>query len=234
MPVGNEHGTESSREDLRIRIVSCQKCPRLVLYRQSVPISVKRYPGQEFWRRPVPGYGDMKGRLLIVGLAPAASGGNRTGRVFTGDKSAQFLVSALFKSGFCNQSTSESRDDGLRYIDAYVTAAVKCVPPDNKPTPSELENCLPYLKEEITCMPNLKAILVLGRFAFESIARVFHSEGLSVSSSSFRNEGSLDVRNIRIFMAFHPSPRNVNTGKLSEDSFLQTLLGIREYLKKTS
>ena len=234
MPVGNEHGTESSREDLRIRIVSCQKCPRLVLYRQSVPISVKRYPGQEFWRRPVPGYGDMKGRLLIVGLAPAASGGNRTGRVFTGDKSAQFLVSALFKTGFCNQPTSESRDDGLKYVDAYVTAAVKCVPPDNKPTPLELENCLPYLKEEITCMPNLKAILVLGRFAFESIARVFHSEGLSVSSSSFRNEGSLDVRNIRIFMAFHPSPRNVNTGKLSEDSFLQTLLGIREYLKKTS
>ena len=204
-----------------------------MLYRQSVPISVKRYPGQEFWRKPVPGYGDVKGRLLIVGMAPAASGGNRTGRVFTGDRSAQFLVSALFKSGFCNQPTSEARDDGLRYLDAYVTAAVKCVPPDNKPTLAELDNCLPYLKEEISCMPNLEAILVLGRFAFEGIVRIFRSMGNSASSSSFRNGGFMDVGNVRIFMSFHPSPRNVNTGKLSEDSFMQTLLGIREYLKKT-
>jgi uracil-DNA glycosylase family 4 len=234
MPGGQEQGAEPSCEDLRRRIISCQKCPRLVQYRQSVPISTKRYPGQEFWRKPVPGYGDTKGRLLIVGMAPAASGGNRTGRVFTGDKSAQFLVSALFKSGFCNQPTSEARDDGLRYIDAYVTAAVKCVPPDNRPTLPELENCLPYLKEEINCMPDLRAILVLGRFAFESIARVLRSTGFSLSGSSFRNEGSLDVGNIRIFMAFHPSPRNVNTGKLSEDSFTRTLTGIREYLNETS
>ena len=233
MPICQEQGTEFSCIDLRNRIISCKKCPRLVLYRQSVPISVKRYPGQEFWRKPVPGYGDVKGRLLIVGMAPAASGGNRTGRVFTGDRSAQFLVSALFKSGFCNQPTSEARDDGLRYLDAYVTAAVKCVPPDNKPTLAELDNCLPYLKEEISCMPNLEAILVLGRFAFEGIVRIFRSMGNSASSSSFRNGGFMDVGNVRIFMSFHPSPRNVNTGKLSEDSFMQTLLGIREYLKKT-
>ncbi|MCL4306651.1 MAG: uracil-DNA glycosylase [Candidatus Thermoplasmatota archaeon] len=232
MPIGQED-TESPCIDLGNRIISCKKCPRLVLYRQSVSISAKRYPGQEFWRKPVPGYGDVKGRLLIVGMAPAASGGNRTGRVFTGDKSAQFLVSALFKSGFCNQPTSEARDDGLRYLDAYVTAAVKCVPPDNKPTLAELDNCLPYLKEEISCMPNLKAILVLGRFAFESIVRIFCSMGYNVSRSSFQNRSFLDVGNVRIFMSFHPSPRNVNTGKLSEDSFMQTLLGIREYLKKT-
>ncbi len=221
-------------DDLGNRIISCIKCPRLVAFRQSVPISVKQHPNQEFWRKPVPGYGDTGGRLLIVGLAPAAAGGNRTGRVFTGDRSAQFLVSALFKAGFCNQPTSEAKDDGLKYLDAYVTAAVKCVPPDNKPSIVERDNCSPYLQEEIKCLPSLRAILVLGRFAFESTLKALRLMGYNVSRSSFRNGAFMDAGELRIFMSFHPSPRNVNTGKLSEDSFLKNLMQIKVYLNETA
>lgn len=211
------------------QIIQCKRCPRLVSFRETVSISSRRFPEQEYWRKPVPGFGDIHGRLMILGLAPAATGGNRTGRVFTGDKSAEFLVSALYEEGFASQSFSVSRNDGLRYIDSYVTAAVKCVPPDNRPSKEEQINCLGFLGVELKCMTNVKAILVLGAFALSSLNMHFKHMYRGFRGIKFRNGGYEDVGGIRVFMSYHPSPRNVNTGKLTRNDFLKTLRNIRAY-----
>lgn len=217
--------------DLNETVIHCTKCPRLVSYREGVKISEVRYAGQHFWRKPVPGFGDLNGRLMIVGLAPAASGGNRTGRVFTGDRSAQFLVSALYEVGFASQPTSESADDGLSYSGTYVTAAVKCVPPDNRPSHDELENCLGYLGQEISCMPQLCAILTLGQFAYGAVASLFRKMGTKAVFPQFENRKAVDLQGLRIFMSYHPSPRNVNTGKLKRDDFVGFLYEIKQYME---
>jgi len=163
-------------------IVACERCPRLRAYCARVAAEKKRaYREETYWGRPIPGFGDPAARLLIVGLAPAAHGGNRTGRVFTGDSSGDFLFRALHKAGYANQPTSVHVDDGLELTDAYVAAAVRCAPPDNKPTPAELARCLPWLAAELDELPNLRVVVALGRIAFDATLRLLRDRGLPAS-----------------------------------------------------
>ncbi|PYB68743.1 uracil-DNA glycosylase [Thermoplasma sp. Kam2015] len=214
--------------EMNDQLISCRKCPRLVHFREAVVGRDKRFRGQAYWARPVPGYGDINGHILIVGLAPAASGGNRTGRVFTGDKSSDFLVSCLHEVGITNQPTSESRDDGLKYNDAYITAAVKCVPPDNKPTPEEITNCSVYLRSEISMMKNLRVILVLGQIAFQAVLKLLADQSISRSGYKFSHGAVYSLNGVSVVCSYHPSPRNVNTGKLSRDDFIGVLKKVKE------
>ncbi|MHB1470695.1 MAG: uracil-DNA glycosylase [Thermoplasmataceae archaeon] len=212
-------------------LVKCRKCTRLVNFRETVLSGNKRYAGEEFWRKPVPGYGDMDGEILVVGLAPAASGGNRTGRVFTGDKSSEFLVSSLHHVGLANKPESISRNDGLIYYNTYITAPVKCVPPDNIPLPVEVSNCAPFFHYELKSMKNLKTILALGQFAFKAVLIYYASMGINTRGLRFTNGDYVTVGKVKIFCSFHPSPRNVNTGKLSRESFILTLEKVKESIE---
>jgi uracil-DNA glycosylase len=220
---------------LRDEIVRCRRCPRLVEYRERVARERKReFRLQEYWGRPVPGFGDPNARLLVVGLAPAAHGANRTGRLFTGDRSATFLVQALFDTGFANQATSERRSDGLHYRDLYLSAAVRCVPPGNQPTPAERDACRPFLVRELTLLPELRAILALGGFAWESlldaVGPAFHVERPRVP---FRHGACAPLGpGLPIaWAAFHPSPQNTNTGKLTPAMMNELLRRVRSSIE---
>ncbi|MDP8011939.1 MAG: uracil-DNA glycosylase [Thermoplasmata archaeon] len=220
-----------SLEEMNELLINCMKCPRLVEFRKSVALRKNRFYGEIYWSRPVPGFGNHDGKLLILGLAPAATGGNRTGRIFTGDKSAQFLVNCLYKVGFTNKSTSENANDGLIYYDAYVTAVLKCVPPNDKPTLDELNNCSPYMEYEIETMKNLKAILVLGRIAFESLKRYLKKKGINIQGMEFKHGTFYEIdNNKRIYCSYHPSPRNVNTGRIKSDDLINILNDIKNYI----
>ncbi len=221
----------SSIIEMNSILLDCKKCPRLVKFREEVALRKNKYFGEKYWSKPVPGFGDINGKLLILGLAPAATGGNRTGRIFTGDKSAEFLVKCLYRVGFTNKDKSERMDDGLVYYSTYVTAVLKCVPPDDKPDSVEIENCFPYLKFEIDSMKNLKAILVLGRVAFNVLKNYFRENGINLKNIEFKHGESFSVNNIRIFMSYHPSPRNVNTGKITEKSLIEILEEIKSYIQ---
>jgi uracil-DNA glycosylase family 4 len=215
-------------------IVNCRKCPRLVEFRERISKEKRRqFADFEYWGKPVPGFGDPDASLVIVGLAPAAHGGNRTGRVFTGDSSAKFLVRHLYEAGFANQPTSESRDDGLLYKDCYITAAVRCVPPDNKPTRQEIATCERYFEQELVLLRNCKAILVLGKVAFDSVlgfSRKYHK-----TKGTFKFQHGQKYRFAEdfpvVFGSFHPSPRNTNTGKLTSSMFSAVLRNIRKELQ---
>jgi uracil-DNA glycosylase len=216
---------------LREEVVACRKCPRLVRYRESVARERKReFREVDYWGRPVPGFGDPNARLVLIGLAPGAHGSNRTGRVFTGDRSARFLVGSLYAAGFASQPTSTERGDGLRYRDAYVTAAVRCVPPDNRPSASEWEACRPYLERELRLLTNARAYLALGGFAWESardaLARVY---GAPLERTPFAHGACLPIGPGRplLWGSYHPSPQNTNTGRLTEAMFLDLLARIR-------
>ena len=224
-------------ERLNREIIECSNCPRLVSFRSKVAKEKRRqFATSEYWGRPVPGFGDPKARLVIVGLAPASHGGNRTGRVFTGDSSARFLVSHLHKAGFANQPVSESRDDGLRYRDCYITAAVRCVPPDNKPTSEEMENCFPYLVRELALLTNAKVILALGRIAFDSVLELASraEAGTKAKKTKFvfqHGQSYQFAENFpTVFASYHPSPRNTNTGKLTDAMFSKVLRDINRTL----
>ncbi len=221
-------------EKLNEDIIKCSKCPRLVKFRVEVSKRKNRFYGEEYWSRPVPGYGNISGKILILGLAPAATGGNRTGRIFTGDKSAKFLVKCLYLAGFTNQPTSERKDDGLIYYDSYVTAVLKCVPPNDRPLNSELDNCREYLINEISLMKNLRAILVLGRIAFESLIKALKELGYNTKGMEFVHGKYCDVGNIRVFCSYHPSPRNVNVGRINEEMMLSILNEIKNFVYKES
>src|SRR5438132_14138076 len=161
-----------SLDRLRAEIVNCRKCPRLVAWREQVAREKRAaYQQDEYWARPVPGFGDPNARLLIVGLAPAAHGGNRTGRIFTGDRSGDWLFGALYRAGFANQPTSVSRDDGLELTGAYISACVRCAPPANRPTIEERDNCLAYLVEELPLLKRVNVLVCLGKFAYDGLAR---------------------------------------------------------------
>jgi len=186
----------------------------------------KEFVDWEYWGRPVPGFGDPNASLLIVGLAPAAHGGNRTGRVFTGDRSGDFLYEALYKVGLANQPTSQNLEDGLELKGAYVTAAVKCAPPDNKPSTEETTNCSGYLAGEIDSLKDLKAILCLGQFAFNVVIRIIQDKyNLPQSSAKFGHGKVLGLGDgiPPIICSYHPSPRNTQTGRLTEKMFLSVL-----------
>ncbi len=218
-------------------VVACRRCPRLVRYREEVAQSKKReFAMWDYWGKPVPGFGDPDASLLIVGLAPAAHGGNRTGRVFTGDRSGEFLVKMLYKAGFANQPLSESRDDGLRLDGVYITAAVKCAPPDNKPTGEETSNCVQYLAREMESLPSLKAVLCLGQFAFNTVIRTLGAKyDLALSHARFRHGRRWDLAEpgLLIFCSYHPSPRNTQTGKLTARMFLALLRCVKRKIEPT-
>jgi uracil-DNA glycosylase family 4 len=222
--------TSLTQDSLRARIISCRRCPRLVRYRESVQPS-KAHAGEPHWRKPVPGFGDLGGALLVLGLAPARSGANRTGRIFTGDASSRFLVSALHATGFASQPTSESRDDGLTYEGCYVTAVVKCVPPGDRPLPEEFENCAPFLDAELALLRNLRGVLALGSSAFRAYVGHLRREGGSVSGLKFAHGASYRLPNgVTLYACYHPSPRNTNTGKLTRPMLVSVLRRIRKDL----
>lgn len=212
-------------------MVACTACPRLVAFRSRVAQERKKaHAAEAYWGRPVPGFGDPAARLALVGLAPSAHGANRTGRPFTGDRSGLFLARALFSSGFANRPTSEHRGDGLSYSDLFLTAAVRCVPPDNRPTPTERSACAPFLTRELRLLPELQAILALGGFAWdalrESVGPVY---GAARPTTAFSHGAFVALREGRphLYASYHPSPQNTQTGRLTEAMFIELLARIR-------
>jgi uracil-DNA glycosylase len=203
-------------------LVDCRRCPRLVAWREEVARTKRRaYRDWEYWGRPVPGYGDSHARLLIVGLAPAAHGGNRTGRVFTGDSSGDFLFGALYRAGFANQPEAVHRDDGLVLWDVYVAAACRCAPPDNKPSREELDLCRPYLLTELRLLENLQGIVALGRIGFETVLAAYRSLGVVVPRPLF-GHGALNSLGDGLpwlLASYHPSQQNTQTGRLTPAMF---------------
>ena len=223
---------------VREEVVACRRCPRLVNYREEVAENKKReFADWDYWGKPVPGFGDPDASQLIVGLAPAAHGGNRTGRVFTGDRSGDFLFKMLYKSGFASQPLSENRNDGLKLDRVYITAAVKCAPPGNKPTESETSNCAEYLAREMESLPSLRAVLCLGQFAFNAVTRTLRAKyDLGPSHPRFKHgrSWSLTTPRLTVFCSYHPSPRNTQTGKLTSTTFLILLRRIRQRIEARS
>jgi uracil-DNA glycosylase family 4 len=200
-------------------IVTCRACPRLVEWREQVAVEKRAsFRDETYWGRPVPGFGDPRARVLVAGLAPAAHGANRTGRVFTGDRSGDFLYAALFRTGFANQPTAVSADDGLQLHDLYITAAVRCAPPAHKPTPVERDTCLPYFQRELDLLDRVGVIVVLGAFAYEATARVLAAAGSPLPTPRPRFTHRLEVPTARAVVVgcFHPSQQNTFTGKLTE------------------
>lgn len=219
---------------LNEEIISCRKCPRLVRYREKVAREKRRaYRDWDYWGRPVPGFGDPRARLLILGLAPAAHGGNRTGRVFTGDRSGDFLYKMLHRAGFASQPTSTHREDGLKLLDAYVAAVVRCAPPANKPLPTEISNCGAYLHAELGLLKP-RAVLALGGIAFRAYLDVLKDSGAIESRAAYKFQHGASYRFPsslpRLFASYHPSQRNTFTGKLTEAMFLRLLRRIRRSL----
>jgi len=206
---------------LNREIIACRRCPRLVEYRELVGRAKRRaYQDWDYWARPVPGFGDPKARLLLIGLAPGAHGANRTGRIFTGDSSGDFLYRALFETGFASQPTSASRDDGLRLLDAYVSAAVRCAPPGNKPAPAEILNCRPYLERELELLKNLRVVIALGRLAFDAYLSILRAQGKIARRSAFTFAHGQEYRTgpgqPLLLCTYHPSQQNTFTGKLTQ------------------
>ena len=229
--------SSTQRLDLNEEIVECRVCRRLVEYRESVArVKKKQFLGWNYWGRPVPGFGDKAASILVIGLAPAPHGGNRTGRVFTGDRSADFLVKALFNAGYANQPTSIDANDGLELHGVYMTAAVKCVPPDNKPTSEEMSNCAHFLRSELEICNKSKVILCLGQFAYRSTMTLLTKNNLFTSKTPKFEHGLeinlLDGRNV--VASYHPSPRNTQTGKLTADMFNSLLRKISKDLIRMS
>jgi uracil-DNA glycosylase len=210
-------------QTLTDEIVSCRACPRLVAWRESVAREKRAaYRDDTYWARPVPGFGDPRARMLLVGLAPAAHGGNRTGRAFTGDRSGDFLFASLHRTGFANQPQSLHAGDGLRLRDAYVAAAVRCAPPGNKPTPSERDACLPYLVREIALLTRVRVIVALGAFGYEatwSALRAASLTGVELPRRrpSFAHGAEVSLGRLAIVCTFHPSQQNTFTRKLTPD-----------------
>jgi len=210
-------------ESLNQEIIQCRKCPRLVEWREEVArVKRKAYLDQEYWAKPVPGFGDQQARVLVVGLAPGAHGSNRTGRQFTGDASGGFLFPALHRAGFANQVEAESRNDGLILKDMYITASGRCAPPDNKPSPAELNNCQPYLEQEIQIIQP-KVIVCLGKIAFDRIIKIFSAHRFKFSHGAVYQlpASSFTVHPSSILCSYHPSQQNTLTGKLTVDMFDQ-------------
>jgi len=219
----------SPLESLNQQIISCRLCPRLVEWREQVAREKRKaYRDQDYWGKPVPGFGDPNARVLVVGLAPGAHGSNRTGRQFTGDASGDFLYPALFRAGFANQPHSSARGDGLTLHDMYITASGRCAPPGNKPSPAELDNCQPFLEREIqTIQP--KVIVVLGRIAFERVLRIY-----SARSNGWKfAHGATYPLNAECWLlcSYHPSQQNTLTGKLTVKMFDEIWMKAKSLLK---
>ncbi len=217
---------------LRKKIINCRKCNRLVQFREKIALEKRKaYSNWEYWGKPVPGFGSKTAKIMILGLAPAAHGGNRTGRVFTGDRSAEFLFRCLHHVGLSNQANSENRNDGLE-LDGYITTAVKCVPPGDKPTPQEKENCEVFLRKEFEMLNNIRIILGLGKIGFDSCLKYFRKiYPIKMKDYKFGHGVRYEMPNkLVLFGAFHPSPRNVNTGRLNFEMMVEFLGRIKSEL----
>lgn len=198
-------------DKINMQVISCRKCPRLVRYISRVSRNkVRRFSNEEYWGKPLPGFGDVNAKLLIIGLAPAAHGGNRTGRMFTGDSSGDWLIKALYNFGFANKPTSESISDGLFLINTYITATVRCAPPQNKPSRQEIDNCSTYLKEELELLKNIKVIICLGKIGFDACCKLVEIKGCK-----FSHGGIITHDKFTIISSYHPSRQNTQTGRLT-------------------
>jgi len=208
---------------LNREVVSCTRCPRLVAYRQQVGrVKRRAYFDCDYWARPVPGFGDPRARVLVLGLAPGAHGANRTGRPFTGDASGKFMYPILHKVGFASQPHAVSRNDGLKLLDCYITAALRCAPPKNKPLPSELANCAPFLARELAILKNVKVVVALGRIGFDAYLNYLKRNGVLHNKAGYRfaHGARYTMPNGVVLLAsYHPSYQNTNTGKLTAAMF---------------
>ena len=225
---------------LNERIVACRHCPRLVAHREAVARTKRRAFRQEtYWGRPLAGFGDPHAPLLIIGLAPAAHGGNRTGRMFTGDRSGDFLYARLYEAGFANQPASRHRGDGLKLRGAYITATARCAPPDNHPTPDEIANCRPFLEAEVELL-RPRAVLALGKIAFDGYLKLLRARGTLDRGAHFifRHGASYSItaqggrQSVRLFAAYHPSQQNTQTGRVTPAMYRRLLGEIRRFLKE--
>jgi uracil-DNA glycosylase family 4 len=221
---------------LNEEMVVCRKCPRLVEYREEVAREKRRaFRDWTYWGKPVPGFGDSRAELLILGLAPAAHGGNRTGRVFTGDRSGDFLYAALYKAGFANQPTSVRRDDGLQLKNVYIAATIRCAPPANKPLPSEIMSCRSYLVREMEILQP-RAVLALGKIAWDAYLEVLKQRGLIASRAPFHfahgAEAELPGQGARLFGVYHPSQQNTQTGRLTSAMYGKVFGRIQQFLSE--
>ena len=208
--------------DLEEGIIRCRLCPRLIAWREHVAHTKRRaFLDWEYWGKPVPGFGDPAARVLVVGLAPGAHGSNRTGRMFTGDASGEFLFAALYRAGFANQPASVHLGDGLAIKGLFISAVCRCAPPDNKPLPEEIDRCLPYLKEEIALLPNLEGIVALGRIAFEQVIRIYSCKENSRPRLNFAHGASYELGDgfPWLLASYHPSRQNTQTGRLTTVMF---------------
>lgn len=226
-------------DELRVlceEIVACRRCPRLVAYREKIAREKRRaYFDWTYWGKPVPGFGDACAKLLIVGLAPGAHGSNRTGRMFTGDRSGVFLYQALYDAGFANQATAWRPDDGLRLHDAYIAAAARCAPPDNKPLPQELANCRGYLEREIEILQPA-AVLALGKIGWDVYLGILKQQGCIISRAAhpFAHGAEVDIpaERVRLFGVYHPSQQNTQTGRVTPAMYAKILRRIRLFLER--
>ena len=208
---------------LHSKIIKCNKCKRLVNFRKKISVEKrKQYINEVYWGKPITGFGDINGKILIVGLAPAAHGGTRTGRVFTGDKSSEFLYKCLHKAKISNLANSVHINDGLKLYNAYITTALKCVPPGDKPEKNELNNCFNYFKKEIEIIKNLNVIVALGKIAFDACIYFYRQNYNFNNKVKFGHNVSIKLPNNKILIGcYHPSPRNVNTGRISEQKMVK-------------
>lgn len=223
-------------EELNRQVVVCRACPRLVAHREQVAREKRRaYMDWEYWGRPVPGFGDPDARVLLLGLAPGAHGSNRTGRMFTGDSAGNFLFRTLYETGFASQPTSKSRDDGLKLTDAYITAAIRCAPPGNKPLPEEIRNCSPFLDRELAGLKNVCVVVALGRIAFDTYLAYLKRRALLQSRKTyvFAHGAHYLMPDGRTLLAsYHPSNQNTQTGKLTRQMFNDIFREARKLAEK--
>ena len=210
---------------LNREVIACTRCPRLVAYREQIARDKRRaYREWEYWGKPVPGFGDPDARVLVMGLAPGAHGSNRTGRPFTGDASGNFMYPVLYEVGFASQPTAKDRNDGLTLKNLYITAAARCAPPDNKPTPQELAACAPFLDREIAGLENLKVVVALGKIGFDAYLNFLKRRGVLASKKGylFKHGASYRMPDGKVLLAsYHPSNQNTQTGKLTRKMFVE-------------
>ncbi|MGI0007244.1 MAG: uracil-DNA glycosylase [Nitrosotalea sp.] len=215
-------------EQLDNNIIKCKKCPRLYQYiRDVAKHKVKRFQNEKYWGKPLTGFGDINAEILLIGLAPAAHGGNRTGRMFTGDSSGDWLARVLYRYGFSTKPTSVSKDDGFALINTYITATVRCAPPDNKPLKEESDNCSSFLEKELELLKNVKIIICLGRIAFDSCCNL-----LDIKGKKFSHGGIFTHENFVIITSYHPSRQNTQTGRLSWKQWSYIFAVARKYVNK--
>ncbi len=218
---------------LESEIITCKKCPRLVAWREEVGRTKRRaYQEETYWGKPVPGFGDPGARVMIVGLAPGAHGANRTGRMFTGDASGDFLYPALHRAGFANQPSAEHLNDGLALKDAFITAVCRCVPPKNRPMVAEIKNCLPWLAAEVSLLPNLQGFVALGGIAFDGIRRMYKSQGIDLPKMNFGHSEYFELGQGLpwLLASYHPSQQNTQTGRLTQEMFDEIWTRVRDIL----